>query len=258
MVNNCLSLTLNCLGGNAFLWKIKHNIVHHTYTNVDGIDDDIAKVPVIRQCHSQTHVKMHRYQHIYSILIYALSSFLWVFVMDFAKYFSHKIYTTPIRKISFQEHLVFWASKLLYILFYVAIPIYIVGLMSWLAGFTAMHLVMGLTLAMVFQLAHVVEDTHFEDAFKSPTINQEWAVHQVLTTANFAMQNKFISWFVGGLNYQIEHHLFPRVSHVHYPNISIMVRECCEQFHIQYTHYPTMIAAVNSHFRFMKQLGKEV
>ncbi len=254
-LNNILGLTLNCLGGNAFLWKIKHNIVHHTYPNVDGMDDDIAKFPVIRQCHSQPYVKIHRYQHIYSVLVYALSSFLWAFVMDFVKYFGQKIYTTPISKISRKEHFIFWGSKILYVCFYVALPIYLLGFTPWLIGFTAMHLVMGLTLAMVFQLAHVVEDTHFEDAEKSKTIEVEWAVHQVRSTANFAMNNKFISWLVGGLNFQIEHHLFPRISHVHYPAISKFVQESCEQYHIKYVHFPTMGAAINSHFRFMRALG---
>ena len=230
--------------------------MHHTYPNVDGIDDDIAKFPVIRQCHSQPYVKMHRYQHIYSVLVYALSSFLWVFIMDFVKYFGQKIYTTPINKIDSKEHFIFWGSKLLYLVVYVALPIYIVGVTPWLIGFTAMHIVMGLTLAMVFQLAHVVEDTHFEDASQSDKINEEWAVHQVRTTANFAMNNKIISWIVGGLNFQIEHHLFPRVSHVHYPAISKYVKESCEQFNVKYVHYPTMSKALVSHFRFMRTLGK--
>lgn len=257
-VNNLLGLSLNCLGGNAFLWKIKHNIVHHTYTNVDGIDDDIAKFPVIRQCHSQPLIKMHRYQHVYSVLVYALSSFLWVFVMDFVKYFGKKVYTTPISKIKLKEHFVFWGSKVLYIFFYIALPIYAVGVLPWLAGFTVMHLVMGLTLAMVFQLAHVVEDTHFEDASHTQKIEEEWAIHQVRSTANFAMQNKIISWIVGGLNYQIEHHLFPRVSHIHYPAISKLVRETCMQYNIRYVHYSSMSAAVASHFRFMRLLGRQV
>ena len=121
-----------------------------------------------------------------------------------------------------------------------------------------MHLTMGLTLAMVFQLAHVVEDTHFDDAAATSKINEEWAICQVQSTANFAMKNRLVSWFVGGLNFQIEHHLFPRVSHVHYPAISTLVRESCEEYNVKYVHYPTMGAAINSHFRFMKELGKVI
>jgi len=257
-VNNLLGLSLNCLGGNAFLWKIKHNIIHHTYTNVDGVDDDIAKLPVIRQCESQKKLSVHKYQHYYTVLVYALSSFLWVFLMDFVKYFGKKVYTTPINRIDAREHVIFWLSKFLYLVFYIIIPVYFVGFLPWLAGFMTMHAVMGLTLAIVFQLAHVVEETHFVDGNQEVLkIDQDWARHQVETTANFAMDNKLVSWIVGGLNFQIEHHLFPRVSHIHYPAISKIVQQCCAEHNIRYIHYPTVSSAIASHFRFMKILGSK-
>jgi linoleoyl-CoA desaturase len=256
-INNLMGLSLNCLGGNAFIWKMKHNEIHHTFTNVDGIDDDIAKLPIIRQCESQKRMKLHKYQHFYSVIVYALSSFLWVFLMDFAKYFSKKVYTTPIRSIDKKEHFIFWLSKALYAIFYIAIPIYFVGALPWFCGFMAMHAAKGLTLAIVFQLAHVVEQTHFENATTvNKKIDYEWAIHQVRTTANFATNNKIVSWFVGGLNFQIEHHLFPRISHVHYPAISSLVEESCKKKGVEYVNYPTMTSAVISHFRFMKYLGK--
>ncbi|MCU0386511.1 MAG: fatty acid desaturase, partial [Flavihumibacter sp.] len=147
-VNELLGLSLNALGGNAFIWKFKHNILHHTYTNVDGMDDDIAKSPLMRQCRSQKWVPAHRYQHIYVVLVYAISSFAWVFIMDFNKYLKQKVYTTPLQKMSLQDHVVFWLSKVLYLIFYIAIPVYLVGWGPWAIGFAAMHLVMGLTLAL--------------------------------------------------------------------------------------------------------------
>ncbi|MEO7871880.1 MAG: acyl-CoA desaturase [Bacteroidia bacterium] len=256
-INYMMGLSLNCLGGNSFIWKIKHNIIHHTYTNVDGVDDDIAKMPLIRQCESQKHLRIHKYQHIYTFMIYALSSFLWVFLMDFIKYFGKKITNTPINKISTAEHIIFWVSKVLYVIFYIAVPIYFVGALPWLLGFTAMHLVKGFTLAIVFQLAHVVEDTQFIEASLQPKkVEQEWAIYQMNTTANFATKNKIISWLTGGLNFQVEHHLFPRVSHVHYPAISKLLIECCEQFGVKYICYPTLTSAIASHYRFMKHLGR--
>ena len=256
-VNNLFGLSINCMGGNAFIWKMKHNIIHHTYTNVDGLDDDIQKLPVIRQCESQKRMRLHKYQHYYSPVVYALSSFLWVFLMDFLKYFNQKVLNTPIYKINAKEHVVFWLSKLLYVVFYIAVPVYFVGVWPWLIGFSVMHLVEGFTLAMVFQLAHVVEDTHFVNAnHEEQRIEQEWAIHQVRTTANFAIKNKIISWFVGGLNFQVEHHLFPKVSHVHYPAISKLVQECCKEYNIAYINYPTLRTAVLSHFRFMKYLAR--
>ena len=256
-LNNTLGLTLNALGGNAFIWKFKHNIIHHTYTNIDGVDDDIAKSPLIRQCSTQKWVPMHRLQHIYVVLVYAISSFAWVFIMDFNKYFKRKVHTTELQKMDLQEHVVFWLSKALYLVFYIALPVYFVGWQSWAIGFACMHVAMGLTLALVFQLAHVVEHTEFELVTADTTsIENEWAIHQVRTTANFAPRDRIISWFVGGLNYQVEHHLFPRISHIHYPAISHIVKDKCRQFDVPYHEYSTMSAAVYSHFSMMKKLGR--
>lgn len=257
-VNNLLGLTLNALGGNAFIWKQKHNVIHHTYTNVDGMDDDIAKSPLMRQCSTQAWTPAHRIQHIYVVLIYAISSFAWVFIMDFNKYLSRKVYKTPLQPMKMGDHMTFWLSKVLYVLFYVIIPVAAVGWQAWAIGFAAMHVVMGFTLAIVFQLAHVVEETNFEVVgTEAKVIENEWAIHQINTTSNFAPGNKIISWFVGGLNYQVEHHLFPRISHIHYPEISKIVAAKCAEFNVQYNSLPTMMSAVRSHFRFMRDLGRK-
>jgi len=249
----------NGLGANAFFWKQKHNIIHHTYTNVDGIDDDIAKSPIIRQCDTQKWVPMHRIQHLYLPFVYSLSSIFWIFFMDFTKYFKRKIYTTEAWKMTGKNHLVFWATKIYYFTFFIIVPIIVWGWLGWLIGFFVMNAVMGTTLSFVFQLAHVVENTEFEHIPLDTTkhIETAWAEHQIKTTSNFAMKNKIISWFVGGLNFQIEHHLFPKVSHVHYPAISKIVKEKCKEFNLPYNHYPTLFQAVASHFRVMKQLGKK-
>ncbi|MBZ5858515.1 fatty acid desaturase family protein [Flavihumibacter profundi] len=256
-VNDLLGLSLNALGGNSFIWKFKHNILHHTYTNVDGMDDDIAKSPLMRQCRSQKWVPAHKFQHIYVLGVYAISSFAWVFLMDFNKYFKQNVNGTPLQKMSRQDHIVFWISKLLYGIFYIAIPVLAVGWGPWAIGFAVMHVVMGLTLALVFQLAHVVEHTEFEHIDGENThIENAWAEHQVRTTANFAPGNIFVNWYVGGLNYQVEHHLFPRISHVHYPAISKIVQSTCQEFNLPYHTYPTMTSSMISHFRMMKSLGE--
>jgi linoleoyl-CoA desaturase len=256
-VNETLGLSLNALGGNAFIWKFKHNILHHTYTNVDGIDDDIAKSPLMRQCRTQKWVPAHRYQHIYVVLVYAISSFAWVSMMDFNKYLKQNVNGTPLQKMTIGDHLVFWLSKVLYVLFYVAIPVSVLGWGAWAIGFALMHVVMGLTLALVFQLAHVVEHAEFEKAGEEDMlIENAWAEHQVRTTANFAPGNIFVNWYVGGLNYQVEHHLFPRISHVHYPALSKIVQQTCQQFNLPYNTYPTMTASMISHFKMMKSLGQ--
>ncbi|HSN60434.1 MAG TPA: acyl-CoA desaturase, partial [Ferruginibacter sp.] len=258
-LNDFLGLSLNALGASSYFWKQKHNIIHHTYTNVDGIDDDIAKSPIIRQCETQKWVPAHKVQHLYLVPVYALSSIFWIVFMDFTKYFTRKIYTTEAWKMSTKNHIVFWATKIWYAAIFIAIPVYVWGWLGWLAGFMAMNVAMGLTLSLVFQLAHVLENTEFEHIPLDTTkhIETAWAEHQLKTTSNFAMDNKVISWFVGGLNFQVEHHLFPRISHVHYPAISKILQAKCKEFNMPYNYYDTMGAALASHFRTMKHLGEK-
>jgi linoleoyl-CoA desaturase len=258
LLNDALGLSLNALGASSYFWKQKHNIIHHTYTNVDGIDDDIAKSPVIRQCETQKWVPAHKVQHIYLPFIYSLSTIFWIYIMDFTKYFSHKIYTTDAWKMNTKNHIIFWLTKVNYAIIFVIIPIMVWGWLYWLVGYLVMNAVMGLTLSLVFQLAHVVENTEFEHTPLDTTkhIETAWAEFQIRTTSNFAMENRVISWFVGGLNFQVEHHLFPKVSHIHYPALSKIVQQKCKEFNLPYNYYPTMLGALRSHFKVMKQLGQ--
>jgi linoleoyl-CoA desaturase len=258
-LNYIMGLTMNALGSNAFIWKIKHNIIHHTYTNIDGVDDDIAKSPVLRHCYSQPYKPIHKWQHIYMVPLYAISSILWALVTDMDKYFKKSINGTPIHKIPMQEHVLFWLTKALYVVFYIALPIYFVGVGPFLAGYFLMSAVTGLTLGLVFQLAHVVETTEFVDASHlegKMSVEDAWAVHQIRTTSNFATNSKLVSWFVGGLNFQVEHHLFPKISHVHYPAISKIVEARCKEFGLPYNNISTFGLAVASHFRTMRNFGQ--
>jgi len=256
-VNGLMGLTMNALGSNAFIWKIKHNIIHHTYTNIDGIDDDLSNGPLLRLCPTQKWRPIHRFQFLYMYILHAISTLAWILGTDFYKFLTKKIHTTKINTIDLKEHLIFWLSKLLYCFFYVALPIYFVGWQSWLVGFLLLHATMGVILSIVFQLAHVVEKTSFDSVEENDkVIESEWAVHEIMTTADFAGKNKIVSWFVGGLNFQIEHHLFPQISHVHYSAISKIVRHQCEIFGLPYHYYPSMTQAVYSHVRLMKKLGR--
>lgn len=258
-LNDFLGLSANALGASSYFWKQKHNIIHHTYTNVDGIDDDIAKSPIIRQCESQKWVPAHKVQYLYMPFIYSLSVIFWVFIMDPTKYFSKKINGTELWKMTTKNHIIFWVTKAYYLTVFVALPIYVWGLGGWFAGYMIANMTLGVTLSFVFQLAHVVENTEFEHIALDETkhIDTAWAEHELKTTSNFAMKSKTISWFVGGLNYQIEHHLFPKVSHVHYPEISKIVQAKCKQYNMPYNYYDTLGQAVASHFRVMKELGKK-
>ncbi|HYH14975.1 MAG TPA: acyl-CoA desaturase [Flavisolibacter sp.] len=256
-VNELASYSLDVLGGSSFMWNMKHNVIHHAYTNIDGIDDDIDIQPWMRMSTTQPKYGFHKYQHRYFWVLYAMLYVLWVFVLDFQKYFKQRVGSIPLKKMSFYDHFVFWAFKILYIFLFLALPIYLLGFVPWLVGFLIIALLTGFLISIVFQLAHTVEHTHFpmpdEETGK---LDDEWAIHQLKTTANFAPRNKVISWLVGGLNFQIEHHLFPKISHIHYPAISKIIKQTCAEYDVPYIEYPKMRHAVASHVAFLKQMGR--
>ncbi|MFM7721545.1 MAG: fatty acid desaturase family protein, partial [Bacteroidota bacterium] len=255
-VNQMMGYSLNIIGGNVFFWKIKHNQIHHVYTNVEGIDDDIDVQPFLRVNEQQKRYWFHKYQFIYWAVIYGLTYFLWVYVKDFSKYFTKKIGEIPIRKIPMSEHIIFWASKLLYLAVFVLVPLLVVGWLKTLVGYLVMLFVTGWIISVVFQLAHIVEGRSFHlPASEGRTLKDEWAIYQVNTTANFATKNKIVSWLTGGLNFQVEHHLFPRISHIHYPKINSIVRETCMEYGIAYQEYPNVLSAIRSHVSHLRILG---
>jgi linoleoyl-CoA desaturase len=256
-VNQFAAFSLNVLGGSSFMWNVKHNVIHHAYTNVDGMDDDIDIKPWMRMTSAQKKYKLHKYQHLYFWVLYALLYILWIFVLDYTKYFRAKIGSTPLKKMKLKDHFVFWGFKLFNLFLFVGLPIYMVGFTNWLISFVIFTCFAGLVLSLVFQLAHTVEHTAFPvpDA-ESGKLEDEWAVHQIKTTANFATQNKLVSWLVGGLNFQIEHHLFPKISHVHYPAISKIIKQACAEYGIHYIEYPRVRYAVASHVAFLREMGR--
>jgi linoleoyl-CoA desaturase len=256
-VNHASAFSLNVLGGNAFYWKIKHNINHHTYTNIEGMDSDIDVKPFMRLHQDQPWRWYHRFQHIYWIFLYAISYLAWIFYEDFLKYVSGKISSNGERKaLPVKEHVIFWVTKITYVMMYVAIPIYVVGFIPWLIGFLIITSICGLTTSIVFQLAHVVEGTQFHSGEAANTHKHEWAIHQMVSTSNFATRSRVLHWFLGGLNFQVEHHLFPRISHIHYPAINRYVKEVCREYNIVYNESASMLKAITSHLVYLRKLGQ--
>jgi linoleoyl-CoA desaturase len=240
-VNIMAAFSLNVLGGSSYMWNIKHNVIHHAYTNIDGVDDDIDIQPWMRMSSTQPKLAMHRYQHLYFWFLYSMLYILWVFVLDYQKYFKRRIGDMPLKKMSLGDHLVFWSFKAVYLVLFVVIPIITVGFVSWLVGFLIFALIAGFVLSIVFQLAHTVEHTNFPVMDEvTGKLEDEWAIHQLKTTANFAPRNKFVSWLVGGLNFQIEHHLFPKISHIHYSEIRRIIKQACAEYNVPYIEYPKL------------------
>lgn len=258
-LNKIAANTISMLGANHFMWNMKHNMIHHTFTNIDGVDDDIEVGVLMRMAPTQKHYKLHKFQHIYFWVLYTLLYIFWIFVSDYKKYFSKKIGEMPLKKMEAKDHFMFWLVKLYHLVLFVVLPIYLLGWAKWLIGFLIVCLFAGFVLSIVFQLAHTVEHTDFPVVDEvSNKLPDEFAVHQLKTTANFATNNKLVSWLVGGLNFQIEHHLFPKISHIHYPAISNIIRSVCKEYKVQYIEYPTTRKAIAAHYRFLKHMGNPI
>lgn len=256
-VNRIAASSISMLGANHFMWNVKHNMIHHSFTNVDGVDDDIEIGILMRMAPTQRYVKAHKFQHLYFWVLYMLLYVFWIFFTDYKKYFTQKIGNVPLKKMHIADHIEFWGVKLYHAAVFIVIPIAVVGWVNWIIGFLIMSMFAGFVLSIVFQLAHTVEHTEFPVAnYETHQLPDEFAAHQIKTTANFATRNKLVSWLVGGLNFQIEHHLFPKISHVHYPAISDIVRNVCKEYQLQYIEYPTVRRAVVAHVRFLKQMGQ--
>lgn len=257
LINKMSAMTLDFLGASSFMWHSKHNIIHHTFTNIDGVDDDIEAGILLRLAPTQQRYGIHRYQHLYFWGLYGLLYLAWVFYTDYKKYFLKRIGQTRIPKMSLTDHIVFWSFKLLHLFIYVLLPIYLQGFSRWLPGFLVYAVSCGFVLSIVFQLAHTISETSFPLAVQPANkMQDEWVLHQLKTTANFATGNKIITWLIGGLNFQIEHHLFPKISHIHYPALSRIVKEACVNSGNPYIEHKTVAGAIRSHQAYLKDLGR--
>lgn len=259
-VNIVLGKLLDLVGGSNVNWRIQHNVLHHTYTNVTGMDEDIDSGVLMRFSPDQKMLKGHKYQHIYAWFLYGFMTIMWVFSKDYAQYARYKkrglLETQGISSRRFLTSLII--SKVLYLGIFLVLPL-IFSASSWwftLIGFFIMHFVAGLTLACIFQPAHVVPTSEFQTPDVSGTIETDWAVNQLMNTANFANKSRLFSWYVGGLNYQIEHHLFPNICHVHYRKISNIVRETAFEYNLPYHSYATFLQALREHGKMLKDLGR--
>lgn len=256
-INSAAARSLDAIGASVHLWRIKHNVLHHTYTNIAGVDQDLDSAERMRFSPGHQHRDHHRFQHWYALPLYCLLSLNWVSA-DFIEFFRRKIGNHGFAKPSKKETALFLGFKALYFGYALVIPLLLHTWWQVLLAFVLVHFVAGFFLAIVFQLAHVVEVA----AFPTPdpatgNAEDEWALHQLKTTVNFATDNPLVTWYCGGLNFQVEHHLFPKITHVHYPEINKIVKATCAEYGYPYLEYPTLGAAVASHLRLLKKLGQE-
>jgi linoleoyl-CoA desaturase len=259
-VNKMMALTLDMIGASSYIWDWKHNTIHHTYTNIAGHDDDINLGLLGRLSPHQKRLRFHRFQGVYLWMLYGFLGIKWHFWDDFHNLAVGHIGEQRIPRPKGKDLLIFISGKVVFFSMAFVIPMLLHPVLPVLAVYATAAFVFGVVLSVVFQLAHCVEDADFPETVLLPSggekIENEWAIHQVETTVNFCRRNPLMRWFLGGLNFQIEHHLFSRICHIHYPALSKVVEETCREFGIRYAAHKSFVSAVASHFRWLVQMGR--
>jgi linoleoyl-CoA desaturase len=254
-INRAMALSLELLGGSSYVWKWKHNVVHHTYPNLGGVDDDLEIGPWVRIAPHQPRRKIHRYQQLYMWTLFGLLPFKW-YLLDIRNFRRGSVGGQRFPASTSRERAVFIGGKLLLPLWTIAVPLLRHAPLT-VALFTFLSLAtMGVVLSVTFLLAHCVEDAQCASLPASRRVASEFAVHQIETAVDFAPRNRLLSWYLGGLNFQIEHHLFPQISHSLYPQIAPIVQRACAEFGVRYQVRPTLRAAIAAHYRWLRLMGR--
>ncbi|MBN2612478.1 MAG: acyl-CoA desaturase [Bacteroidales bacterium] len=258
MINRIMGYTLNLVGGNSFLWKIQHNQLHHAYTNIEDADDDIYVPVFLRFSPNSKKYWIQQYQHIYVWFFYAISTLSWVTTKNFlqiSRYQKKGLITGKNKVFKLVAEEILW--KLVYYTLFIGLPVILLPYSFWtvLLAFVIMHICIGFTLSMIFQPAHVIPTSEFPLPDNHGNMENSWAIHQLLTTSDYAPGSKLFSWLIGGLNFQVVHHLFPNICHVHYRKISKIIQKTVIEHNIPYHVQPSFAVAVYNHAKMLRHLG---
>jgi linoleoyl-CoA desaturase len=263
-VNRIMAMMLDLMGGSSYLWDWKHNSIHHTYPNINGHDDDIDVGILARLSPQQKRFWFHRLQGIYLWLLYGFLAIKWHFFDDFYNIATARIGGHRIPRPRGRDLVIFIAGKVAFFSMAFVIPMLLHPVWVVLVVYAIAAFVSGVVLSVVFQLAHCVGEAEFPVPVANPDgsgparMETDWAVHQVQTTVDFARGNRLLCWFLGGLNFQVEHHLFSKICHIHYPALSKVVEETCREFGIRYAAHDTFWSALGSHARWISSMGRPV
>lgn len=255
-MNRLMHASLDLIGGSSYIWNVKHNVMHHTYPNVVGSDDDIDVGGLSRMAPEQPLRPAHRFQHFYMWVLYGFISIKWHWYDDFAQFARGKLLEHPFPRPRGKELWIFIVGKALFFAWALIIPLIVLPWTKAVAVYLVSQVLLGVVLAVTFQMAHCVEAADF---LRVGTEKHEvdYAKLQLDSTVDFAPGNRFVTWYMGGLNYQAVHHLYPRVSHVHYPDIAPIIAEVCREHGVKYRSFPTVREALGSHYRWLRRMGRE-
>jgi linoleoyl-CoA desaturase len=255
-VNKLMAMSLDLIGGSSYIWHWKHNVLHHTYTNISGYDMDLDVGILGRLSPSHPHLAFHRWQHYYLWLLYGLLAIKWHFYDDFYCLIAGKIGDRRYPRPKFRHLVKFFGGKLIFFALAFAIPLQFHSLSQVLASYGLVAVTLGVVLSVVFQLAHVVEEADFPLPIAEVSlIEKDWAVHQIETTINFSRNNHLMTWLLGGLNFQVEHHLFPNICHINYPELSKVVEQTCREYGVRYNQHSSFWSGLSSHYRWLRKMG---
>ena len=256
-LNYIIGLSIDFIGVSSYLWRFRHNYLHHTYTNILGHDVDIDADGLVRMSPFTEHKWFHRFQHVFVYFIYSTLLFYWSATDVYLILFKRKYHEYAIPTPKPLEMLILLGGKLIWLGLFLGIPI-AVGYtpIEALLGFLITYITAGLVSANIFMMAHVMQPAEFiQPNPDSNHIDDEWAIFQVKTTVDFAPKNHLINWYVGGLNYQTVHHLLPHICHIHYPKLAPILAEVCEEYGVKYNVYPTLGEALVANYRWLKLMG---
>ncbi len=259
-INTLLGYSFNLIGGNATVWRIQHNVLHHTYTNIEHSDDDLNAPFFLRFSPHAKHYWVHQFQHIYIWFFYGISTISWITTKDFVRMKRYKDMGFLNKKNEYTKaEISMIAWKLLYYGYALVLPMIMVPFSWWivLLAFLSMHFVTGTLISIVFQIAHIMPNNEFPLPDDKGYIDDNWYSHQFATTSNFSPNSKLLFWLIGGLNYQVEHHVLPDVCHVHYKKITKIVADTAQEFGMTYNVKTSMIRAISDHTKMLVSLGKK-
>ncbi|WP_458071397.1 fatty acid desaturase family protein [Rhodanobacter sp. BL-MT-08] len=258
-VNRLMALTLDLVGGSSYIWQWKHARFHHTWVNVAGHDSDIDLGVLGRLSPEQPWRPWHRWQHLYLWVLYGVTAIRWHVYGDFRDMITGTVGERPFDRPRRWDLAGFVIGKLVFFMLAFGLPLFFHSIGAVLLFYTTTSAVAGVLLALVFQMAHVVEEADFPAPnTASRQMDTPWAIHQLETTVDFSRDSRVLSWLIGGLNFQIEHHLFPRISHVHYPAVARVVEATCREYGITYRTHRSFAAGIASHYRWLRRLATPV
>lgn len=256
-VNKAMAMTLDLVGGSSYIWFWKHSVIHHNYVNITDYDTDIDHGNIGRMSPYQEWHPYYRWQHIYLWFLYGLLAVKWEFVHDFKNVIAGRIGKHKIPRPKGWDLVIFIGGKAFFYTWALVIPLLYHSPLIVLFFYFIGSLILGLTISVVFQLPHCVGEVDFSlPRQDNGEIENPWAVHQANATADYGWHSPFLSWFVGGLNFHLEHHLLPTICHVHYKGLSKIVVETCHDHGVKYRKHKSFWSGVAAHYRWLKKMGQ--